>query len=244
MKLIVINGKRMKYVLAALAVSLILVFAFTYTGGIGRFVSVMKSGVDPYYSADTKEKEVALTFDAVWTDYNLENLLQILKEYEVKATFFCSGRWIEKYPEGFKRILEEGHEIGNSTYNHSHLTDIPKLNIMTEIKGGEEMIEKSSGKRSVLFRPPFGSYSADVLSVADGMGYDTILWDVDSKDWTEHDPDNIVKNVEKNVKKGSILLFHVDGPKTAEALPAVIKVLEKEKLAIVPVTDLLGIKQN
>lgn len=240
MKTFNIKGKKIKAVMLLIAICLVSYFGATSYGGIDGFVSVVKSGVEPIYEASTNKNAVSITFDAIWTDYNLDNLLMVLDEYNIKATFFVTGKWIENYPESAKKIVNKGHELGNHSYNYPNMNQLSKIQIKSEIISCEDLINEINQNRSIFFRPPYGDYSADILSIADAMGYKTIMWNIDAKDWAEHDTGKIVENATKDLKKGSIILMHVDGPKTAEALPSIINEIKSKEFEIVTVSDLLG----
>lgn len=193
----------------------------------------------PIYAVDTKEKKLAISFDAAWGADCTKGLLQILKEHNIKATFFLTGIWVEKYPEMVKEIAKAGHELGNHSSTHPHCAALSKEALEKELQDNEAMIQKLTGVRTRLFRPPFGEYSNQVLQTARGLGYEVIQWSVDSLDWQEVGTEAVVDRVLKNAQPGAIVLFHNNAKYTPEALPVILKNLQEQGYKIVPISELL-----
>ncbi len=193
----------------------------------------------PIYSVDIPDKRVAISFDASWGSDKTERLLQILKDKNVKATFFLTGLWIDKYPHLVKKIYEEGHDVENHSNTHPHMTQLSDSEMADEIKACEEKLVKITGRKPYLFRPPYGDYNDKVIEIAKSLGYYTIQWDVDSLDWRGLDTEAIINRVLPNVKKGSIILFHNNGQFTPEAIPYIIDKLKENGYQIVPISQLI-----
>ncbi len=193
----------------------------------------------PIYFVDTDEKKIAISFDASWGAEFTPTILDILRENNIKTTFFLTGFWIEKYPDMVKKIVAEGHELGNHTYTHPHLNTLNKDSIIKELERVHAALHDLSGKEPTLFRPPFGEYSNKVIEAADELGYLTIQWSVDSLDWKDLGKDTIVKRVTEKMHPGAIVLFHNNGRYTAEALPQIIAYAKKNGYSIIPISELL-----
>ena len=133
----------------------------------------------PIYCVDTEEKKVAISFDAAWGADDTDELLTILKNNNVKATFFVCGYWVDKYPEEVKKIYEEGHEIGNHSNTHPHGSQISLEKNKNEIIEVHKKIKDLLNYEMNLYRPPFGEYNDTVLQAAKEVGYHTIQWDVE-----------------------------------------------------------------
>lgn len=144
-----------------------------------RIVQATKKKL-PVYCVETPDKKIAVSFDAAWGADDTEILLAILNEFDVKATFFICGYWVDKYPNEVKRIYEEGHDIGNHGNTHAHVASLNLEQNKNEIRGAHEKVKNLLGIEMNLFRPPFGEYNNTVLEAADALGYYTIQWDVDS----------------------------------------------------------------
>jgi len=205
-----------------------------------KIVAVMsKNKVLPIYCVDRDDQKISISFDAAWGDQYSEEILDILDRYQVKTTFFLVGFWVDKYPDMVKKIHERGHEIGNHSTTHPHMTQLSDAQIAEELNQTGEKIEKLIGKKPNLFRPPFGDYNDRVIEVAKANGYYSIQWDVDSLDWKELGVQPVVDRVLRNVKKGSIVLFHNNAKYVTEYLPLVIERLQKEGYEIVPISELI-----
>ena len=193
----------------------------------------------PIYCVDTAEKKVAISFDAAWGSDYTEELLSILEKYNVKTTFFLVAFWIDKYPDMVKRIDECGHEIGNHSAKHPNMSQLSEERIKEELTITSNKIVGITGKKDVLFRPPFGDYNNRVMKTAKSLGYYVIQWDVDSLDYKDYGAKSITDRVLNRVKDGSIVLFHNNATYTAEALPVILESLQKSGYKIVPISELI-----
>lgn len=189
----------------------------------------------------TTKKVVALTFDDGPLDKVTPEILGILREKNVKATFFVLGEQAVRFPTLVQQEFMEGHEIGSHSFNHSNLTRLPPAEIKHQLEKSEEAIAKYAATPT-LFRPPGGNYNAFVLEAAKDRGYLVILWSVDTNDWRSHSPGKIADTVIRNVRPGSIILLH-DGvypSSTPEALEYIIDSLTRRGYEFVTISDLLA----
>ncbi len=218
---------------------------FSYSNEFGGKISEVMSRdkLLPIYCVDKAEKKISISFDAAWGDEFSDNILDILDKYKIKSTFFLVGFWVDKYPDMVKKIHERGHDIGNHSTTHPHMTGLSEEQIIEELNQTGMKIKKITGKQPTLFRPPFGDYNNQVIQTAKKIGYYSIQWDVDSLDWKELGVQPVVDRVTRNVKKGSIVLFHNNAKYVSEYLPLVIERLQKEGYKIVPISELI-IKDN
>lgn len=136
----------------------------------------------PIYSVDTQEKKVAISFDAAWGDEHTQSILDTLDQYNIKATFFLVGFWVDKYPKDVEAIFLKGHEIGNHSSTHPNMSQISKEQIQKELDTTSQKIEAIISQKPTLFRPPFGGYNNTLIETAEELGYQTIQWDVDPVD--------------------------------------------------------------
>ncbi|MGI6586736.1 MAG: polysaccharide deacetylase family sporulation protein PdaB [Gracilibacteraceae bacterium] len=237
-----LRDRKHNNILKIMIVIMIVCISLIYNySGYGRLISVFRNNNRelPIYCVDTPEKKIAISFDAAWGADYTESLLKILKNYDVKSTFFLVGFWVDKYPEMVKRIDEEGHEIGNHSLNHPHMSQLSKEQIVQELTKTSEKIEAITNKKVTLFRPPFGDYNNRLVKTSREMGIQVIQWDVDSLDYKDYGADAIVKRVLSKVKNGSIVLFHNNATYTKDALPVILENLQKENYKIVPVSELI-----
>ncbi len=193
----------------------------------------------PIYSVQTEEKKIAISFDCAWgVDYT-DTLLSVMESENVKCTFFMVEFWTEKYPEYVKKISDAGHEIGTHSATHPHMSKLSAAAIKKELEESSAAIEKITGKKVELFRPPFGEYSDAVIETAESLGLYSIQWSVDSLDWKDLSAGEIKERVVSRVQNGSIVLFHNQGLHTAEALPEIIRELKARGYEFVPIGELI-----
>jgi peptidoglycan/xylan/chitin deacetylase (PgdA/CDA1 family) len=171
---------------------------------------------------------VALTFDDSPTEFT-PKFLDLLKENDVKATFFCIGKQIEKYPETFQRIIAEGHTVGNHTLSHSNNTGFLSASKMTkEIEKCDEVMLKTGNIKTNLYRPPFGVTNPNIAKAIRKTGKKSIGWNVRSFDTITEDEKKIYQKVTKNLKKGSIVLLHDTSQKTYNVLEDLLVFLKQK----------------
>lgn len=179
----------------------------------------------------SKSKFVSLTFDDGPSPYT-NQILDILGTYNIKATFFVVGKAVKNYPEIVKRINNEKHVIGNHTWNHPTITDIPAKKLSSQIQKTSLVIKDIIGKKPILFRAPYGEIDDHSFRVIQDSGLKSVLWTVDSLDWSLTTEKLIENEVLKNTKTDSIVLLHDgdqfgSGPRDATvlSLPNIIESL-------------------
>ncbi len=174
-----------------------------------------------------------------WGNEDTQTLIDILTKYDVRATFFLVGQWVDKYPESVKALSDAGMEIGNHSDTHPHMAKLSEKQIIDEVSLASGKIEAITGTPVSLFRCPYGEYDDEVITTVRNMGVQPIQWDVDSLDWKDLSADDIYKRVTSRVTDGSIILFHNAAKHTPEALAGIIEYLLQEGYEIVPVSELL-----
>lgn len=215
--------------------------SYKYVSGYVTVSSNVNGRELPIYCVDTKEKKVALSFDAAWGNEDTQKILDILKKNDVHATFFMTGGWVESYPDDVKAICEAGHDLGNHSEHHKNMSQISEEEKTKELLSVHEKVKKLTGKDMELFRPPYGDYDDRVILNAKENGYYTIQWSVDSLDWKDYGADNIIDTVlnHKELSNGAIILCHNGAKYTAEALEALITGLKEKGYEIVPISELI-----
>ncbi|WP_246096646.1 polysaccharide deacetylase family protein [Paenibacillus sinopodophylli] len=172
------------------------------------------------------EKYIALTFDDGPDQRYTNDILDILKEKGVKATFFVVGQQVKKNPEVLQRIVEEGHSIGNHTYNHKDLSKLNKQQIIQEIKTTDAIIKKTVGYTPVMVRAPYGAVSDTLKVLLKASKRDLVSWNIDTRDWAGTSAADMSKMIKKEAKPNGIILMHSFGSKniknTVQALPGII----------------------
>ena len=186
---------------------------------------------------DPTVKSIAISFDDGPGATTTPQLLQILKEKNVHATFFVLGENTAQHPDIVKQTAEAGHEIGNHTYDHQDLATLSAQSITEEVTKADTEIKKATGKTPTFVRPPYGSITSVGASVIQRA---IIEWSVDSEDWKTRNPDLILQKIQATVYDGAIILFHDIYPETIRAVPQVIDYLQEQGYRITTVGDLLG----
>lgn len=209
--------------------------------GITTLCGTFKNRQLPIYSVETDEKKVAISFDAAWGNEDTHILLDILKSYNVHATFFMTGGWIESYPDDVKAIKEAGHDLGNHSENHKNMSQLSESDNTDEIMKPHNKVKELTGYDMFLFRPPYGDYDNEVISTTLSLKYYPIQWSVDSLDWKDYGADSIVSTVlnHKALTNGAIILMHNGAKYTKDALPRVIEGLINKGYTIVPISELI-----
>jgi peptidoglycan/xylan/chitin deacetylase (PgdA/CDA1 family) len=185
------------------------------------------------------EKKVALTFDDGPSESTTPEILEILDEKRADGTFFMLGEAVEKNPDLARQITVQGNEVANHSMKHDSFPT------EADLEETNDVIEQASGVRPCSFRPPYGRVDTPLSERAAGGGMNTVLWDVDTEDWTDWaSVDSVVEGTRANVQPGSIILMHDGGDsrreKTIEALPRIIDELKADGYSFVTVSELLG----
>ena len=193
----------------------------------------------PIYYVEKEEKVCSISFDAAWGNEQTDTLLDILDEHDVKTTFFLVGDWVEKYPESVKEIAKRGHDVGNHSDTHAHMTQISKTDQLSEIEECNKKIKAITKHDVTLFRPPYGEYDNSVVETCDSINMYCVQWNIDSLDWKDPSPQEMVERIQQKLCPGSIILLHNGAKNTPEALPMIIEAIKEEGYKIVPISQLL-----
>ncbi len=198
-----------------------------------------------YARVQTEEKVIALTFDDGPHPYLTPEILELLDDYGAKATFFVVGKMARAYPSVLKEITSKGHELGNHTYTHLVESSGGCEALKKEIIDTEQAILEIALQKPTLFRPPTGYVCKNALKMTGELGYKTIVWDIDTRDWAHTSPQKIFAEVKKYAANGSIILFHdfigKDSP-TVSALRLVLPWLKSQGYRFVTVSEMLATK--
>ena len=134
----------------------------------------------PIYCVQRDQKMVSISFDAAWGNEDTQQLIDILGKYNIKATFFVVGAWVDKYPESVKALADAGHEVMNHSNTHAHMSQLSADEIIADVSACNDKIEAVTGVRPTLIRPPYGEYDDNVITAIRSMGMEPIQWDVDT----------------------------------------------------------------
>ncbi|MGZ4123257.1 MAG: polysaccharide deacetylase family protein [Tumebacillaceae bacterium] len=203
-----------------------------------------------YYNGGKSSKLVALTFDDGPDNRYTAKILDILKENNVKATFFVVGVHAKEYPDLVRRIVDEGNAIGNHSWDHGQLSKMNKTQVQSEIDRADQQLFSILGFHPALFRPPYGETTKDAVQECRDNGYKLIDWSVDTRDWAGAPTPQIMKTVNAQLYPGGIILQHSAGGKngdlnnTVAATQEMIQTLKAQGYQFVTVPQLLGIPES
>ncbi len=205
---------------------------------------VVKLTSKSVFNGSKEKKQVALTFDDGPDAHFTLEILDILKENDVSATFFVLGCNAEKYPKVLKRIKDEEHDIGNHSWSHKSFKKLSEEQIKNEIKETEKIIESVNESYLPLFRLPYGASNEKVGKMIHSLGYYDVRWSVDTEDWSGITPSEIMKRVEKQLYPGGIILMHCSGRRqsienSVKTLPEIIKYVKGKGYEFVTISQLL-----
>lgn len=188
------------------------------------------------------KRVVALTFDDGPSAYTAE-ILSLLKMYQCKATFFCIGKQVAVYPNLVQQMVEDGHTVGNHSYAHSNGFGFLKArHVVTELERCDAIIQQTTGKKTRLFRPPFGVTNPSVARAVRESKHQVIGWSNRSLDTVTGDVDTIYRRVCRKLKSGDIILFHDTSERTVLVLKKLLPDLQKKSFVSVSVDDLLNLQ--
>ena len=194
----------------------------------------------PVYNVQRDDKKIALTIDAAWSTDKTEFIMNELEKNNIHATFFLCGVWVKAYPDYVKALDAAGHEIANHSLTHPHMNALSADQVQKEITALDDIIEELIGKRSTLFRAPYGEYNNTVIKAVREIGCEPVQWNRDTIDWKQsRSTEDILNSVLPKMQSGDIILCHNNGYKIEEYLPVLIKTAQESGFTFVTVTELL-----
>ncbi len=193
---------------------------------------------------DTDEKIIALTFDDGPLPGATEKIISILAQEQIPATFFLTGREMERYPDGAKKLIAAGHQIGNHSYSHPRMVFMSYQAVANEVAKTNELILNLGYKSEIVFRPPYGKKLLMLPLYLQRNNITTIIWDIEPETFSEvsASSEKITEHVVAEAKPGSIILLHVmypSGQTSMDAVPSIIRELKAQGYRFVTVNDLL-----
>ncbi len=238
MKIFCFNIKPFKLIFSLLIIGIILCSLVCITQSQTVFLGYAARRV-PIYYVDTDTKKICLTFDAAYGSEETKEIIGILKENNISATFFLVGFWVDKYPDLVKLLGESGVEIGTHSNTHPYMSKLSGEQIRSELQLSVDKIKKITGKDVKVFRPPYGDYNDLLINICDTIGLKAIQWSVDSLDWKGLNTSQMMARIQKDITSGGIILFHNNSEHIVEALPTIIAFLKEQGYLMTTVSDLV-----
>lgn len=192
-------------------------------------------------AGNTGKAQIALTFDAGGPAAPTSRILDILASHQLHTTWFLTGQWAQQNPELARRVLREGHEIGNHSMTHPDLTTLSDEQVCQELTQADQVISSLTGQSTrPYFRPPYGARNDQVRQLAANLGYRTVYWTIDTIDWrSDAAPQTITERVMSHLSNGAIILMHAGSDVEAQTLDQLIPLIQQKGYQIVTVTQLL-----
>ncbi|MEI3613943.1 delta-lactam-biosynthetic de-N-acetylase [Pseudogracilibacillus sp. SO30301A] len=210
---------------------------------LGKFGEILKGHDAIYADLTTGDKEIYFTFDNGYEQGYTEEVLEVLKKHQVPATFFVTGHYVKTEPDLVKRMVDEGHIIGNHSYNHPDFTTMTKEQIKEELDKLEKAVANVSGQKQTMYlRPPRGTFNENTLKWATEFGYVHVFWSLAFKDWETNNQKGWKYSYDQimtQIHPGAILLLHTVSEDNAKALDKVITQLKKDGYTCKSLDDLM-----
>jgi len=196
----------------------------------------------PVYGVEVKgeRKVIALTFDAAWGADKTQGIIDTMKKYDAKGTFFLVGFWLDKFEKETKAIAEAGFDIGNHSRNHLNMPKLSDDEIRAEIEYVNDRVNELTGFKPTYFRAPFGDYSDRLMSAIEELDMVGVQWSIDSLDWKGLSAREIFNRVVPKAKSGDIVLFHNNSDHVLDALPLVLSALKEQGFEFVTLSELVA----
>lgn len=238
---IVFNKQKIYSYLVALSTVIVLFFvAATFTNKSGEIIQTMSQAKKlPIYNVDTNEQKIAFTMNCAWNADDIDQILATLSKHNTHITFFMVGDWVDKYPDAVKKISEAGHEIANHSDGHKHVNNLNIEENEKEVKLCSDKIEAITGKKTTLYRGPYGEYNNTVIQATQNQNHITIQWSLDTLDYKGLTADEMWARLNGKVKNGDIILSHNGTKHTADSLDKILTNLESSGFKVVTVSDLI-----
>lgn len=212
---------------------------------VGNDTSQELAKYNAFYVEDTQDKVLYLTFDCGFENGNTPAILEALKKHNAKATFFVVGNFIETSPDLVKRMVEEGHTVGNHSYHHPDMSGMGKEEFTAELGELETLYEQTVGTpMKKYYRPPQGKYSENSLQIAKDLGYKTIFWSLAYVDWNQDSQPTHEEAFDKllsRVHPGAIVLLHNTSKTNGEILDELLAKWEEMGYTFKSLDELAGV---
>lgn len=191
---------------------------------------------------DVNKNQLSLTFNISWGEEKVFDILDVLKEQEIRATFFISGEWAERHPQIIEKITEDKHEIGMLGYRYKSYLDQEIDQVRKDIIYAKEVFKKLGFEDIKYIRPPSGHFNKEIVELAESQGLEVVHWSVNPNDWENPGTEKITNDVLEEANGGDIILLHASdsAKQTANALESIIPSIKEKKIKFVTISELLS----
>jgi peptidoglycan-N-acetylmuramic acid deacetylase len=214
----------------------------------GKELDQLLAKYDAFYLGNPNKKEIYLTFDNGYENGYTAKILDVLKEKKVPATFFVTGHYLDTAPDLVKRMVKEGHIVGNHSWHHPDLTQVSNEQLRKELESVRKKTEELTGQKEMMYlRPPRGIFSERTMAVARELGYYHVFWSLAFVDWQTNNQKGwkyAYDNIMKQIHPGAVLLLHTVSKDNADALAKAIDDLRKQGYTFKSLDDLMVEKMN
>ena len=230
--------KRSYHIISNVIICTMLLGLFMFTINIDSDYVFSYSNPNVIYNGNTNSNKVSLMINIYWGNEYIDGMLDVLDQYNVKTTFFVGGSWVVKNPDLLKKIHDRGHEIANHGYFHKDQNKLSYDQNINEIEKCHQVVKELINVDMKLFAPPSGAFNQNTLNASNDLGYQTIMWSLDTIDWRDQDTALIFKRATKNISGGDLVLMHPTAA-TVSILPAIIDEIKQKGLILTTVSDII-----
>jgi probable sporulation protein (polysaccharide deacetylase family) len=196
-------------------------------------------GPHPIYKGNPNKPMVALMINVAWGEQFLPDMLATLRKENVRATFFFDGSWLSKHLDTARQIGAEGHELSNHAYSHKNMSQLPAARAREEIAKTERLLKDELGASNRWFAPPSGDFDDETVRLAAEQGLKTVLWTLDTLDWTNPGAAAVLSKIKTRIEPGSLVLMHPTAS-SRDALESMIRIIKSKGLALGTVSETLS----
>jgi probable sporulation protein (polysaccharide deacetylase family) len=199
-------------------------------------------GVYPIYRGNSQKSMVSLMINVAWGNDYIPHMLEILKNEQVKATFFFDGTWLNKHLDLAKKIAQDGHELSNHAYSHRNMSQLSQQKVMEEITKTQDILVNQLHVKNHLFAPPSGDFNQQTIDIAKKMGLYTVLWTLDTVDWKNPGAEAIIQKINHQLVPGALILMHPT-QSSSQALETMIQNIKQKNMFFGTVSELISSKR-
>lgn len=207
-------------------------------------VSLLMNKPEPtvLLKGSSEKNNIALTFNISWGEKRVSNIIDVLQENDVQATFFVSGEWAERHPDHLKKITESNHELGMLGYRYKNYVEQEIDQVRNDLIYARDIFQKLGFENVKLLRTPSGQFNKEIVDLAKSFNFEVVHWSVNTYDWERPGVDSIIQTTLEETKNGDIILMHASdsAEQTADALKVILPELKNKDFNFVSITELMN----